>query len=465
MSASRAGWYHFPCGLANGAYQEDGKTWCSTRCSKGPRKAPTQTEKGRHQRPRSRSRKGQGRGRKKVQISHTVPFQSSQSSQELFSSATQEHPSAVDIAEDGATGCLHGPLEPINAQEIKIEINGRKEERDRDADFLFCGCKTQELQISKTEILEVENRRSAREEENLQTEEEEDGRVEKHGRVEAGGEDEHGRVEAEGEEEHGRVEVGSPFATSSISNCNTQSDIAQAGTTGLVCDKVYENYEADFLGKESEADLGLPESPEKQSEITLNTTSDSLIEVVEEVKAPPTGEEPDNQEFHLLKTQLELTEGLLAAKRAELEQQEVKHNEDIKLYKKRLEAKECEITLLQSMEEEKKKSEIKKKEDEWKSLIKKKEAKWKVQANTKDEQILRLRSQLEKEKSEKIEIIEKLAAIYQILRPQDSAMNEDAGEYVEKLRQEESTSAGGVKREPEEVEQNGGEQKKSRYSL
>ena len=319
------------------------------------------------------------------------------------------------------------------APELKVKMDSRKEERQRD--LIFFGGITQELQISKTEFLEVENWGSAREEENLPRE----------------------------EEEHVRVEARSPPGTSSISNNNTQPDILhqplQPGSPGQICEKVvlYENFEDDFLGEEPRPDL---ESPEKQSEITLNTTSDSLIEATEEDGTPPTKEEPAFQDIHSLKTQLELTEGLLEAKRAELEQQELKHNEDIKLYKKRLEAKECEITLLQNMEEEKKKSQIKKKEEEWKSEMKKKEDEWKFQANAKDDQILGLRSQLEKEKREKKEAAEKLAAIHQILRPQGSVLDKE-GEYVEKFSQGESTSAG-LKRESEDPDEEEGAQKKSR---
>ena len=106
----------------------------------------------------------------------------------------------------------------------------------------------------------------------------------------------------------------------------------------------------EVLEQEFQADLvDLTESPEKQSEIAPNTTRESLNEVVEEDRAGPTGEEPAN---HLLKTPLELTEGLLEAKRVELK------------------TKETEIALLQTMVE-KKKSEIKKKENDWKVQMKK----------------------------------------------------------------------------------------------
>jgi len=131
--ASGAGWYHFPCGLANGSIQEDGKTWCG-RCSKGLRKAAAQIVKERPQQSLQRGPRkgGRGRGRKKVQIS--VPYQSSQSSQELFSNASQEQVFNMDTprTSEGAIGCLDALLEPINAQQIWDEINFRRAERDKD---------------------------------------------------------------------------------------------------------------------------------------------------------------------------------------------------------------------------------------------------------------------------------------------------------------------------------------------
>ena len=90
-----------------------------------------------------------------------------------------------------------------------------------------------------------------------------------------------------------------------------------------------------------------------------------------------------------------------------------------------------------------------------KSQVKKKESECKFQEN----QILKLNSQLEKEKKEKKEAIEKVNAIYQISRPQDSVMDKEAkGEYMEEFSPDD-------KRKSEAVEEEGGSQKKPRCNL
>ena len=179
---------------------------------------------------------------------------------------------------------------------------------------------------------------------------------------------------------------------------------------------------------------------------TLNTSSDSVIEVFEEDKADPAA--ATSNDLGLLKSQLELTDGLLRAKRAELEKHEIKHNEDIKLFQKRLQTKDCEITLLKKMGEDLK-EQVKKKEDECKDQ---------------ERHILSLHSELEKERREKKEAIGKLAAVYQISRPENSDRPEKEEEYVEKFSQD---SAARLKRESEAAEEEEDEEerekKKSRF--
>ena len=122
------GWYHFPCGLANGCVQQEGKTWCG-RCSTGPLRRRQD-----HQVVDGKARKSQGRGRQKAQS-----VQLSQSSQELFKNSTgDKHPfkgtgsqeEGELLSRDGKV-FLSSALQPISAQLILTEIDARKEERSK----------------------------------------------------------------------------------------------------------------------------------------------------------------------------------------------------------------------------------------------------------------------------------------------------------------------------------------------
>ena len=74
-----------------------------------------------------------------------------------------------------------------------------------------------------------------------------------------------------------------------------------------------------------------------------------------------------------------------------------------------------------------------------------------------------MHSQLEKERREKKEAIGKLAAVYQISKPQSSDTSEKEEEYMEKFSQD---VGGGLKRESVAAEEEGEaerEKKKSRF--
>merc|ERR1719239_2094694 len=119
--------------------------------------------------------------------------------------------------------------------------------------------------------------------------------------------------------------------------------------------------------------------------------------------------------------------------------------------------KDCEMALLK----ERNKAEMIKKEEEWKAEKKNEDEKWK-------DQILTLRSELEKAKKEKDEAkkakdeaTRKLAAIYKIASPQGVKRE---GEYVERFSSQDIKSSTGVKREVEEEESYGGAEKRTRHS-
>merc|ERR1712012_1042136 len=145
------GWYHFPCGLANGCVQQEGKTWCG-RCSTGPLRRRQD-----HQVVDGKARKSQGRGRQKAQS-----VQLSQSSQELFKNSTgDKHPfkgtgsqeEGELLSRDGKV-FLSSALQPISAQLILTEIDARKEERSKMLEEpLRCVHIAQVQQIPKEEFL------------------------------------------------------------------------------------------------------------------------------------------------------------------------------------------------------------------------------------------------------------------------------------------------------------------------
>ena len=124
-----------------------------------------QTVKERHQPSLQRGPRKGGRGWKKVQIS--VPYQSSQPSQELFSNASQEQVFNMGTPRttDGAVECLDALLDPINAQQIWDEINFRRAERGKD--LLMRGNITQENMVFNSEILKDEENLPESKEEKL----------------------------------------------------------------------------------------------------------------------------------------------------------------------------------------------------------------------------------------------------------------------------------------------------------
>ena len=171
----------------------------------------------------------------------------------------------------------------------------------------------------------------------------------------------------------------------------------------------------------------------------------------------------DTDEQGLLKGQLELTEGLLKAKQAELDQHKIIHIEEIKLWQNKLEAKECEISLLRKMEENWKKkesdwkSQLKKRESDWETDMRNKESEWETEMKSKESAC---KEQLDNEKKEKKDAIDKLNAIVKFV--QDSVMDKDKegkGEYMEEFSPDDKNA---VKRKLEAVEGEGGSQKKAK---
>ena len=223
------------------------------------------------------------------------------------------------------------------------------------------------------------------------------------------------------------------------------------------------------------------ESPgENQSDpkISLRAANDSIIVVEDEVERdlpPKRSESSSGNELETMRRQMELTEALLKMKRAELEQLEIKRKEEVNFFEKKLQMKDCEMALLK----ERNNTEMAKKEEEWKTEKKKEE-----------DQILKLRSELEeakkekeeakkerdeakkekdeakkekdKVKKEKDEATRKLDAFYQLARSQQGVKPE--GEYVERFSSQDVGISSGVKREAEEDESQEGDEKRARLS-
>ena len=192
----------------------------------------------------------------------------------------------------------------------------------------------------------------------------------------------------------------------------------QPGTEEVVLFENYEDYLASVAG-------------EAQRESELDTASSGSVAKVE------SRDEPASAEVALLKEQLELSEGVL-------KQREIKHNEDIKFYEKKLQMKDCEIVRLKKTEEASRmrhQAEMRKNEE------------LRTQANAQDNEMLKLQSRLAREKREKDDAIKKLAAIKSLHSSISSILSNSEGsdiksksEYVEKFEDDEGVSAG-VKRE------------------
>ena len=193
----------------------------------------------------------------------------------------------------------------------------------------------------------------------------------------------------------------------SILDCKLEPDSSSAPAQPVTEEVVlYENYEDYLASVEGEE--------QHDPEITLDTTS-------LESRA-----EPASEEVELLRKQLELSEELLK-----------QHKEDIKFYKKKLQMKE------KIREKEEEASRIRHQAE-----MRKKEEEFRAQANAQDNEILKLHSQLAKEKKEKDEAIKKLAVIQSVFsNSQGSGVNSEAGEYVEKFEDDNGGVSAGVKSE------------------
>jgi len=461
LKCIKTGWYHFPCGLKNGCVQKKGKTWCG-RCSGGL--SHCQLASGRRPSVNRKASKQGGRGRQKRQILPAV--ESSQSSQELFSNLTQEarpYTGATssglangvrDLSQNGASkGYLNSLLQPISAQQILAEIDRREEERSKVLkDPLRCVSIAQVHHIPKEEFMA------------------EDGTPVK-------------------------VETKEPLERYSIFHklpVDEETNDPQASSSNYVPEQVvlYEGYEDkaplpsslnDQLARPESRSLledddletepfesDNPESPggmQSGPKISLKTASDSIIVIEDEVETGLQQYRDENSsQMGNMRRQLELTDGLLKAKRAELEQLEMKHNEEVNFFEKKLQMKDCEMALLK----ERNNADMTKKEEEWKGERKGEEEKW-------NDQISKLQSELEKAKKEKDEAkkekdeakkakdeaLRKLSAIYQLASPQELKRE---GEYVEGFTSQDIKSSTGVKREAEEEESDGGAEKRSRFS-
>merc|ERR1712012_410286 len=467
-SSSGAGWYHFPCGLARGTVQQDGKTWCA-RCSRGQRTGTGHP--GRRQRLIKRLRKERGRGWKMVQNPPKNLTDSSQSSQELFSNVKEGNFSSQalgDISDDGSQGCLGSLLQPVSAQEILSEMDQRREERHNNC-FFWPNGSQQEQQVSNAEqqVPETENKAPEKEKQAPETENQapENGEQEE-ANLETG-------VEARNPvEEPPILKIEEPAIPKSNPEPDSTSNPPLTSFPELQTPVLFENYE-DFLASEHNCE---------KTEEELNTTSDSII-VVEDVVDPrdregdrvDTGGEDvgtREDEVALLRNQLEL-------KGAEL-------YEEVSFYKRKIELKKREIVLLKKMEEDMK-AQLKKNDEDWKSFVKakedvwkrkedewiRKEGEWQAQQNSQENQMKKLQDQLAKESKEKREANGKLAAILKVINPQDSEVKIENREYIEPsdASEDPKTEYGasedpstGVKREAEALEQKGGAEKRPRHT-
>ena len=469
-SSSGAGWYHFPCGLAHGTVQQDGKTWCA-RCSRGQRTGTAQP--GRRQRLIKRLRKERGRGWKMVQNPPKNFTDSSQSSQELFINVKEGDFSSQalgDISDDGSQGCLGSLLQPVSAQEILSEMDQRREERHNNC-FLWPNVSQQEQHISNAEQQAPETEHKAPEKEKQAPETE--------NQVPEIGEQEETNVGTGVEAKNPVVEP--PILKSeeqAIPKSNPEPDSTSnpplTSSPELQTPVLFENYE-DFLASEHHSAEVQPKNVEE-----LNATSNSIIVVEddprdEEVDGVDTSDEDVDtreDEVALLRNQLEL-------KSAELD-------EEVGFYKRKIELKKREIVLLKKMEEDMK-TQLKKKDEDWKSFVKtkedvwkrkedewkRKEGEWQAQQNSQKNQMKKLQDQLAKESKEKKEANGKLAAILKVINPQDSEVKIENREYIEPsdASEDPETENGasedpstGVKREAEALEQKGGAEKRPRHT-
>ena len=198
-----------------------------------------------------------------------------------------------------------------------------------------------------------------------------------------------------------------------------------------------------------------------QPKDSLDKDSDSIILIEDEVETREEGGFRQNQ-MENMKRQLELTDSLLKAKRAELEQLEIKRNEEVSCYEKKLQMKESEIALMR----ERHLAELATKQDEWKAEMARE---LKEQAQSKANEILKFRADFEKARKEKEEVLKdkeealaKLNSIIQIVAP--SEVKREV-EYVERLTTNDASTPNGVKRELQEMESDEGvPEKRLRYS-
>ena len=452
------GWYHFPCGLENGTVQDKEKTWCG-RCSGGPTNCLV--PRGRRQ---SVERKGRGRGRQKKHIlpgPALLQLSQSQSSQDLFSNFSREPWTSsaatssrlfgvTDLSRDGdAEGCLSRLLHPISAQQIIAEIDRRKEERS----------KVLENPIRSVNIAQVQQIPK----EEFMGEDEQAVKVESKQPLER-----YSIFDSlPGDQDINDPDPSSPTnvlerVVLDIVNYEENISILSPSVEQPSRPESRSLLEEDLETEPFDFDPENPEEEHSNPKLSMGADNDSIIIIEDEVERnlpQKRGESASQNQMEQMGRQLELTDGLLKAKRAELEQLEIKHNEEVNFFEKKLQMKDCEIALLK----ERNCAEMTKKEEDWKAEKESEEAKWKEEVEAQNSEISKLRSELEKAKKETGVAIGRLSQIYQISSPQGVKRE---GEYVERWSDQDVGSCAGVKREVEEEESDGGAaEKRPRRSL
>merc|ERR1712012_780199 len=452
------GWYHFPCGLANGCVQQEGKTWCG-RCSKGPLRRRQD-----HQVVDGKARKSQGRGRQKAQS-----VQLSQSSQELFKNSTRDkHPfkgrgpqeEGELLSRDGKV-FLSSALQPISAQLILTEIDARKEERSKMLEEpLRCVHIAQVQQIPKEEFL-------AGDKTSVKVETSERYFIFDDCLPGEQGPSYH-TLPRSSDHVLEQVEL---FDDWEEGNIPTSKDLKKPAPPHTAASEELRPESRSLLEDDDEGDDLVDTEPfspctnlllsPAQPKDSLDEDSGSIILIEDEVE---TREEEKFRQTQMenMRRQLELTDSLLKAKRAELEQLEIKRNEEVSCYEKKLQMKESEIASMR----ERHLAEQATKQEEWKAEMARE---LKEQAQCKANEILKLRADLERAHKEKEEVLKekkealaKLNSIIQIVAP--SEVKREV-EYVERPTTNDDSTPSGVKREMEEMENDEGvPEKRPRYS-
>merc|ERR1712130_234780 len=440
------GWYHFPCGLKNGSIQKDGKTWCG-RCSGGQTNCQ-QVPAGRPPSVDSMGKKRRGRGMQKRQIL-PASVESSQSSQEPFSNPRSSggQPGLRDLSqEESSDGCL---LQPISGQQILAEIDRRKEERSKVLENpLRCINIAQVHQIPKEEFMA--------EEDGLPMKVKANEAVERYSIFHKLPEEEEDNNDPQPSSTTKALEEVVLFE-----NCDDNlsssfdEEPSRPESRSLLEDDDDEDKD-DTLETEPFDNSEAFRENQSDPKISLKAANDLIIVVEDEVERDiPQKRSSSENEMDNMRRQLEITENLLKAKRAELEQLEIKRKEEVNFFEKKLQMKDCEMALEKKKEEEKWKDQISKLRSELEKAKKEKDE------ETKEKD--KLKKERDEAKKEKDEATRKLDAIIQIARPQ--GMKHERGEYVERFTSEDGVGiSNGVKREAEEDESQEGSGKRARFS-